>query len=104
MTSPTADGLMSRMRSKDRERRDCITPASPRRWRHLASPAEHAFHPGRDAVAQDFALYRPAVGDPIQLDDAPGSGERLVPVVRVVASAKCDQGTLLGGHFDQRVL
>src|SRR4051794_9434747 len=116
MTSPTAEGLMSRMRSKRRARsvrgfktlatvvsgRDRL--AIPGGARGSADAGEQFLHPGGDAVAQDLAAGGAARGDPVELDDPAGADKGLVAVEGVVAAAEGNQGALHGRHLDQHVL
>src|SRR4051794_5884885 len=98
MTSPTADGLMSRMRRKARSRSAGLFIILPPRARVSGSSgrpdlfpgaAEHScrpLHPRGESVPQQLAAADAGTADPVELDHAPRAQERPVPVERVVGA------------------
>ena len=122
MTSPSADGLISRMRSNSREmssesaKHDPST--EPRQFYTAARPAshgllgllaalhcpQHPFHRRRDPMPDHRQLLAPLARHPVELNHPPLANERQMPMPRLIRPQKRQQRPLRRRHLHRKII
>ena len=66
--------------------------------------AAEFLHPSRKTMAVLLAPHDRLAGDPVKLNDAAWTGERLMTVPRVTAATERQQGSFGRRHFENRIV
>src|SRR5579871_3557417 len=117
ITSPTADGLMRRMRWNDLSRSSATStirapgeeetappPVTPRSSGAVARPKVEPLQPSGCPVAQRLKHLDALATNPVELNDPAGTDERFVPVEGALTAAEGNQGAVQRGNFCDHVL